>query len=289
MGAGWEKVTFGSTGLQVSPLGIGSSFGVETRDVERAFERGINFLFWGAVRRPAFGRAIRNIGQQSREKMVLAIQSYSRSTLLMRLSVEVALRRVKTDYVDLLTLGWWNAPPPQRIVDAALELQRVGKVKHLMISSHQRPTFGTLIKEPTYGAIMVRYNAAHPGAEREVFPQVAELSPSKRPAVLAFTATRWGKLLDPRLGSAGDPTPRASDCYRFVLANPHVNATLVGPKNAAELDEAMAALDRGPMSEEELAWMRRVGASVRVKATQAGPVSVLDRIWKRSFARLPAA
>ncbi|MEO6418980.1 MAG: aldo/keto reductase, partial [Polyangiaceae bacterium] len=168
MGAGWKKVTFGSTGLQVSPIGIGSSFGLETRDVERAFERGINFLFWGLARRPAFGKAVRNIAAREREKLVLAIQSYSRSTLLMRLSVEVALRRVKTDYVDLLTLGWWNAPPPARIVDAALELQRIGKVKHLMISSHQRPTFGTLIKDPSYGAIMVRYNAAHPGAEREV-------------------------------------------------------------------------------------------------------------------------
>ena len=289
MSAGWEKVTFGSTGLQVSTLGIGSSFGLETRDVERAFERGINFLFWGLARRPAFGRAIRNIAKQQREKLVLAIQSYSRSTLLMRLSVEVALRRVKTDYVDLLTLGWWNAAPPQRIVDAALELQRAGKVRHLMISSHQRPTFGALIEDPSYGAIMVRYNAAHPGAEREVFPKLAKVIPARRPAVLAFTATRWGKLLDPSLGPAEDPTPRASDCYRFVLSNPNVNATLVGPKNALELDEAMASLDRGPMSEEELAWMRRVGTSVRQKASQAGPVSIIDRIWKRSFARLPAS
>ncbi|MEO6419125.1 MAG: hypothetical protein ABIP39_06950, partial [Polyangiaceae bacterium] len=106
--------------------------------------------------------------------------------------------------------------------------------------------------------------------------------------VLSFTATRWGKLMDPRLGLSDEPTPRASDCYRFVLTNPHVSATLVGPKNALELDEAMATLDRGPMSEEELEWMRRVGASVRTKASEAGPVHLADRIWKRSFARLPA-
>ena len=113
--------------------------------------------------------------------------------------------------------------------------------------------------------------------------------PAPKPAVLAFTATRWGELLDPRLGLANEATPRASDCYRFVLTNPSVDATLVGPKNAAELDEAMASLDRGPMSEEELAWMRRVGASVRTRATSAGPVSIADRLWKRSFARLASA
>jgi hypothetical protein len=158
-----------------------------------------------------------------------------------------------------------------------------------LISSHQRPTFGALIEDPSYGAIMVRYNAAHPGAEREVFPKLVSVIPERRPAVLAFTATRWGKRLDHRLGPAEDSTPRASDCYRVVLTNPNVNATLVGPKNALELDEAMASLDRGPMSEEELSWMRRVGASVRDKASHAGPVNVIDRIWKRSFARLPAS
>ena len=45
MGCGWEKVTLGSTKLKVSPLGIGSSYGIAGRDVEPAFERGIEFSF----------------------------------------------------------------------------------------------------------------------------------------------------------------------------------------------------------------------------------------------------
>jgi predicted aldo/keto reductase-like oxidoreductase len=54
--------------------------------------------------------------------------------------------------------------------------------------------------------------------------------------------------------------PRASYCYRFALSHPLVNLVLAGPKNGAELDEALAALDRGPTDADELAWMRRVGA-----------------------------
>ena len=39
MACSWDKVTFGATGLRVSPLAIGSSYGVGAGDIERAFER----------------------------------------------------------------------------------------------------------------------------------------------------------------------------------------------------------------------------------------------------------
>jgi aryl-alcohol dehydrogenase-like predicted oxidoreductase len=128
-----------------------------------------------------------------------------------------------------------------------------------MISSHHRPTFEALAKDPACDAIMVRYNAAHPGAETEVFPR---LGAAPRPGVVAYTATRWGKLLDCSLVPAGDPPARGSDCYRFCLSHPDVDAVLCGPRDRAELDEALAALDRGPMSADELAWMRRIGRAV---------------------------
>lgn len=269
-----DKVTFGRTGLSVSRLAIGSSYGVGGADLERAFERGVNFMFWGLRRTATFAAGVKSIARKDREGLVLAIQSYSRSALLMRLSVESALRRLGLDHVDLLTLGWWNERPPQRIVDAALALQQRGKVRHLMISSHHRPTFEQLIADPAFGAVMVRYSAAHPGAEREVFPHLGE----RRPGVLGFTATRWGTLLSRELVPAEERTPTSVDCYRFVLSNPAVNVSLAGPKDGAQLDLALSALDRGPMDADELAWMRRVGAVVRTHARKGSPVDTLDKI-----------
>ena len=145
-----------------------------------------------------------------------------------------------------------------------------------MILCHHRPTFQMLLSDPSYAAIMVRYNAAHPGAEAEVFPHLA----AHPRGVLAFTATRWGKLLDPRLVPPEERTPTAADCYRFVLSNPSVDAALVGPRNGQELDEALTALDRGPMTADELAWMKRVGAGVR-RNTPLGSMDVLDRAGSR--------
>ena len=277
MMGGFERRPFGETGRRVSALGLGSSLGLGAHDVERAFDRGIDFYLWGSLRRWSFGRGLRAIAKRDRENVTIAVQSYTRIGGLMEWSLDRALSSLRTDYVDVLCLAWWNQPSPRRIVDAALALQAKGKVRHLMVSCHHRPTFEKLIADPAYDAIMVRYNAAHPGAEREVFPHLA----TRRAATVSFTATRWGTLLDRRFVNEGEVVPRAPDCYRFALSNPSVDVCLSAPKNAKELDEAFIALEKGPLDEEELAWMRRVGAQVRdATAVQRrfSPMNVIDRL-----------
>ena len=103
---------------------------------------------------------------------------------------------------------------------------------------------------------MFRYNAAHRGAETDILPFVGT---TNRAGTVSYTATRWGSILNPRKLPKGEPVPRASDCYRFVLSRPGIDVCLTGPRDEEQMHEALAALDRGPMSEEELAWMRRIG------------------------------
>lgn len=261
MSCGWNKVTLGSTGLQVSPLGLSASYGISGKDVEHAFECGINYLYWGSFRTSGFGQAIKKLAATHREEMVTVVQTYTRIGMLMKSSLESALRSLGIEYTDILLLGWWNDPPPQRILDAALALREAGKVRHILVSCHNRQTFKKYMENPAYGAIMVRYNAAHPGAETEVFPHLRELK--HRPGVVAYTATRWGDLVNSKKTPPGEKTPRGSDCYRFSLTNPAVDVCLIGPKDREELTEAMLALDRGPMDAEELAWMKRVGQAIR--------------------------
>jgi aryl-alcohol dehydrogenase-like predicted oxidoreductase len=254
-----ERVVLGRTQLAVSRIGVAASYGLGARGVLAAADRGVNAFYWGSWRRADFGRGLAELLRRDRDRTVLAVQSYARIRHLLPWSVERALARLAADYADLLILGLWNAPVDPGVLEAAERLRERGRVRHVMISCHRRATFAAHASEPRVGALMVRYNAAHPGAESDAFPGVR----ASGAGVAAYTATCWGRLLDPSRLPQGEVLPRASDCYRFTLSHPAVHMTWCGPRDAAELSEALAALERGPMDAAELAWMKRVGAGSR--------------------------
>jgi aryl-alcohol dehydrogenase-like predicted oxidoreductase len=240
------------------PLGVSASYGVPAAAVERAFEHGVNYMYWGSMRRRAFADALRHLAPQ-RERFILVLQSYSRLASLVGWSVERGLRALHMDHADVLLLGMWNKPVPERIMDAARRLRERGLVRFLAVSSHQRPLVPKLAAGSDFDILHFRYNAAHPGAESDIFPHLPE---SNRPGMVAYTATSWGQLLKPGKMPRGERVPSASDCYRFVLTRPEVDLCMTGPANSGQMDEALKALQLGPMNEEELAWMRRAGAAV---------------------------
>jgi len=265
----FETRALGRTGLSVGRMGIAASYGVPAAAVERAFDHGINYLYWGSMRRKAFGDAIRNLKAQ-RDRLVLLVQSYSRIAGLVSWSVERALGKLGVEYADVLLLGLWNKPVSQAVLDAALRVRERGLVRHLGLSSHQRTLVAQLTAVGDYDVLHFRYNAAHPGAEHDIFPL---LPAGNRPGMVAFTATSWGQLLK---APEGERVPTAADCYRFVLTRPEVDVCLSGPKNAEQMEAALEALRRGPMDEDELAWMKRVGGGrskadrTRAAAASAG-------------------
>ena len=255
------RIRLPQSDLVVSRIGLGSSFGVGPEGLELAFDHGINFFYWGSIRRPGFGEGIRRLARRRRDEIVVVVQSYARwPAAAMRLSVEAALRRLRLERADVLLLGWYNRRPPQAILDAAQELRARGRVRALMMSGHQRSFFPEMAREEIFDLFMVRYNAAHRGAEREVFPALPRAP--ERPGICAYTATRWGTLLDAKRTPAGERVPSAADCYRFCLSHPEVDMVLSGPADTGQVRVACEALAKGPLDPEELAWMRRVGDHV---------------------------
>jgi aryl-alcohol dehydrogenase-like predicted oxidoreductase len=254
----FERTILGATGLQVCRLGVASSYGVPAAAVEAAFERGVNYFYWGTFRRSGFGQALRHLASQ-RDRMVILIQSYSRVAALLGWSLERALGELRLDRADVLLLGLWGRPVPRRILDAARRLKEKGLFRFLAISSHKRPLIARWAAAKEFDIVHFRYNAIHTGAERDIFPHLPDRS---RPGMVAYTATSWKQLLDPQRVPKGERLPRASDCYRFVLARPEIDVCMTGPSNAEQMAEALEALRRGPMTEDELAWMRRVGTAI---------------------------
>lgn len=253
------KVELGRTGLKVSRVGFGSSFHAPTASYERAFERGINYFYWGSLRRDAMGAALRNLSQRHQDDLVVVLQSYSRSGWLLGKSTERALKQLTLDRAQVLLLGWFNDAPPRRIIDAAVRLKERGLVEHIAISSHRRTLFSSLLDDQRYGIWHLRYNAVHRGAEAEVFPHLGARDPSSRPGIVTYTNTRWGHLCDPKRVPAGERVPTGTDCYRFALSTGRVDVAICGPDDDEHVRQAEQVLDLGPMTAEELEWMRRVG------------------------------
>jgi len=257
-----EKRELGQTGLLASRLGIGSSFGVSARVLEEAFERGINYLYWGSIRRREFGKAMRHLAKRHRDELILTVQSYSRSPSLMVPSVEVALRRAGLEYFDFLLLGARSDVPAEAYVEVFERLRDKGKVRFLSMSTHNRPLLAQMFDaygegRSAYELFMVRYNAVHRGAETDVFPFLP--TAQSAPGMVAYTATRWGHLLEPKKMPPNEEPLAARDCYRFALSNPAVDLVLCGPANAAQMSEAIAALDAGPLTAEERERIERIG------------------------------
>lgn len=253
-----RRVKLGRTQREVGPLAVSGGYGVDARSLREAFERGVNYWYHGSVRRPGMREAIRDVASSGRrDELVVVLQSYSRWPWFMEKSVERGVRALGLDHADVLLLGWFNRFPSNAILDRVEAMRARGLFRHVAISSHERALFPKLAADPRFDILHIRYNAVHAGAERDVFPAMPA---ENRPGVVAYTATSWGQLLDPKRMPAGEAPMRGRDCYRFVLSNPDFNVCMTGPKDAAQMREALAALDEGPLTADEDARFRRIGA-----------------------------
>jgi predicted aldo/keto reductase-like oxidoreductase len=255
-----EPVVLGRTGLKVGRLGVASGYGVPAAAVEEAFERGCNYFTWGTVIKgysPNMREALRNIvGKGQRDRLVLAAFSYAHSNYLTERILRRGLKSAGLNHADVLILGYFSRRVPRRLIEGALRMKEKGLVRSIGLSSHNRKLLGKMAIDGDFDVLHIRYNAAHRGAESDIFPHsVGE----KRPGIVSFTATRWGKLLDPKKMPPGETPPTAADCYRFVLSNPSIDVCMTGVKTIEQMRENLSVLDAGPMSENELARMRRIG------------------------------
>jgi aryl-alcohol dehydrogenase-like predicted oxidoreductase len=255
-----KRVSLGRSGLSVGQLGVAGGYGVGVKPLLAAFDRGVNYFYYGSRRAGGMRAAIREIvGSGKRSELVIVVQSYTRWAWYFGRSLHRALEELGIDYADVLLLGWYNKKPNPSILDRAEKMRERGMFRHLAVSGHRRPAFVDFASDPRFSVLHIRYNAAHTGAEEDVFPH---LSNDPRPGFVAYTATRWGALFNPRRMPPGEEPLRGRDAYRFVLSNPNFDVCMSGPKNAREMDEALAALEEGPLSPEEEQRLRRIGRYV---------------------------
>jgi aryl-alcohol dehydrogenase-like predicted oxidoreductase len=171
--------------------------------------------------------------------------------------VDRARSQLGIDQLDVLQLFWMGRTSRWTpAIAAELEgLRDEGSVRAIGISIHDRIRAAELARTSSLDLLMVRYNAAHPGAEVDIFPNL----PEGRHSVVAYTATCWRRLLKRPKGWEG-AVPTAGDCYRFCLSSPQVDVVLTGPKSVDQLRENLTALEKGPFDADKITWMREIGA-----------------------------
>jgi aryl-alcohol dehydrogenase-like predicted oxidoreductase len=262
MSSGFQIHPFGSTGISVTPLGLSASYMPGKKTIYRAVDEGIDLFF-------AFGidlqmtHALRKIMSSSRNKFVLVTGAYNFVWWAqdIRKAFEKRLRQFKTDYIDVFLFMGVMKPGEftPKVREDLLKLKEEGKVRAIGLSCHNRRFVGQLAAEGDVNALMLRYNAAHRGAEKDIFPHLAEHDPG----VISYTATRWTYLLRrPKNIEKGTRVPTAGECYRFVLSNPNVHTVLTAPRNERQLNENIEAVRKGPLGEDDMRFMHQFGDAV---------------------------
>ncbi|WP_437542395.1 aldo/keto reductase [Sorangium sp. So ce327] len=246
-------------GKRIFRLGLAASYGIDEDGVRAAMDRGVNLFLW-TMRSGGLGNPLREALKGRRDSV--AVVGYAQLGWFgwgVRRGAEKLLRELGTDHLDVYLLSWlgvgsaWTSATERELV----HLRESGKVRALGVSIHDRPRAGGLAESSPLDLLMIRYNAAHPGAERDIFPHVRE----SKPSILAYTATAWRRLLKQPKGW-DRPAMTAGDCYRFQLSSPHVDLALTGPKSRAEVEANLDALAKGPLTADEQAWMREFGRAV---------------------------
>jgi predicted aldo/keto reductase-like oxidoreductase len=260
-------------GRQVCRLGLAahSTGHLEIADVLHALDHGINFLNWSGTT-DAISRAVAELGS-GRQEVMVCVQFGARSAADAASELRQVLTELRTNYVDVLTLyyleeasEWEEIIGPSGALGYLRSAQRDGAVRCLGVTTHQRPLAATIARSRLLDMLMIRYNAAHRGAEQEVFPVTREL----RMPVVAYTCLRWGALLRETVDDPpGFVVPRAPFWYRFVLQEPAVTVALTAPDNRAELEENLTLLDApGPLNVSEYQRLAEHGQRVRLRAGQ---------------------
>jgi predicted aldo/keto reductase-like oxidoreductase len=235
-------------------------------DIYHALDQGINFLNW-CGQRDALSRVIAKLGSRRRE-VLLAVQFEARTETDARVELDQILGELATDYVDVLTFyyveeraEWEQLMGPGGALAFCRANQAAGRVRWLGLTSHQRPLAAEIARSGQLDLLMIRYNAAHRGAETDIFPVTDALEMP----VMVYTCLRWGALLRP---TPADPrgfvVPPAPAWYRFALHAPSVTVALMAPDTRAELDENLSVLVTGPvLTPEEYQLLAAHGQRVR--------------------------
>jgi aryl-alcohol dehydrogenase-like predicted oxidoreductase len=248
-------------GSPASCLGLAAGPKQDPRCVRRAFAGGINYFFFYGPGHTSFIEELAALLPRKREQILVATGSGSRKVTGLRAARRKLTALLGIELLDVFFIEYVHPGDDPEVMfgtngvlDELRQWKESGLVRFVGATAHDRSLAARLAADPRVDVLMHRFNMAHRKATREVFPAAAKA----RTPVIAFTATRWGTLLEP-YGEWSGPLPTASDCYRFCLAQPAVHVVLTAPRSLGELGQNLDVLELPPMRKQDRDQWQRFG------------------------------
>lgn len=257
-----DMVRFGRTDLMVSRLCFGCvSFGVKdpTRDwdpfsiegrahslalIAKARERGVNLFdtspdYGDGHSEMLLGEAFR----QGRDKVHIAtkVDYGGQSPEDVTASVEASLKRLGTDYIDIIQFHGGNYPPAsiKRILDKGLlkALQRLrddGKVRHIGLTVADPITARTLIETDEFDAVQMLYNLVEQAAARHALKWANERDLGIT-VMRPLAAGMLENLFQSIAPDWSEPGKIVEVCLKFLLSDRRLHTINIGIRYEREL------------------------------------------------------
>jgi len=284
-----ETVSFGHTGLKVSRLAFDATTSDSSRFPDEAAARPVlgkcldlGITFFDTGNRDSTGESERIMASTltsmaPRDTLVLATHARSDgpggrrlSRKLLMASVDASLRRMKTDYIDLLVVSAFDpATPPEGTMAALHDLVRSGKVRYLGASTMfawqlaQMNHVARLNGWTQFVNMQCEYNLLYREEEREMLPFCRHQGiavtarnvlargqlPASKSRTDGHSGHMYGDALDREIRArveaiaADHDTTMAAVAIAWVLSRDDICCPIIGAGTADEVAENVEALD----------------------------------------------
>ena len=241
-----EYRILGKTGLKISRLGFGG-IPIQRIDAEgtkvlmhKLLESGINYIDTArgyTVSEEYLGYGLEGI----REHFVLATKSMSRTKEAMAKDIDISLKNLRTDYIDLYQIHNPTAKDletvmaPGGALEALREAKAAGKIGHIGVTLHSVDLFKEAVNYDWAETIMFPYSIVETQGED----------------LIRICGQRNIGFIDmkPLAGGAIDDATLA---LRYIASNPDVSVIIPGMAEVKELEQNLAAVnDTSALSAEE--------------------------------------
>lgn len=242
-----EYHVLGKTGLKVSMMGLGG-IPIQRIDaagtrilIEKLVENGINYIDTArgySVSEQYLGEALDGL----RDKFILATKSMALTKDNMAKDVDISLKNMRTDYIDLYQFHNPSLVQLEQIIapggalEALQEAKAAGRIGHIGLTTHSAKVFEKALEFDWVETVMFPYNLVETHGE-ELIQKCSE----NNVGFIAMKPLAGGAIEDPTLA------------LRYISKNAGVSVVIPGMAEISELDQNLAAVnDTAPLSGSEL-------------------------------------